>query len=113
MPPSREPNRNLRIDQLQGGTEPLYDYIQCPHRVTMDLTGDPTERDAVNPFVELLWERGNAFEHEVIKRLAKTATVLDLSGFSADEKEGLTRGARWRPLNTPHSNGSTGSTTAA
>src|SRR6476646_55967 len=23
MPPSREPNRNLRIDQLQGGTEPM------------------------------------------------------------------------------------------
>ena len=29
----------------------LYDLISCPHRVTMDLFGDPGERDAPNPFL--------------------------------------------------------------
>ena len=45
--------------------------------VTMDLTGDPAERHPVSPYVELLWERGNVFEYEVIKRVARTITVLD------------------------------------
>ena len=44
----------------------LYDLVQCPHRVTMDLFGDFTKRDPITPFVKLLWERGNAFEQEVI-----------------------------------------------
>lgn len=45
----------------------LYDFVQCPHRVTLDLFGDPDGRDTVSAFVELLWERGNAFEAEVIR----------------------------------------------
>jgi len=44
----------------------LYDFVQCPHRVTMDLFEDFTKRDPINPFVQLLWEKGNAFEQEVI-----------------------------------------------
>lgn len=47
----------------------LYNYIQCPHRVTMDLFGDPSLRDSVSPFVQLLWEKGNLFEAEVIESL--------------------------------------------
>jgi hypothetical protein len=35
----------------------LYDLVSCPHRVTMDLFGDPVQRDRPNPFVELF---GNA-----------------------------------------------------
>ena len=38
----------------------LYDLVACPHRVTMDLFANPSERDAVSPFVQLLWERGAA-----------------------------------------------------
>ncbi len=45
----------------------LYDYVQCPHRVWLDLFGNPENRDKVSVFVELLWERGNAFESEVIE----------------------------------------------
>src|ERR1035437_1462536 len=36
----------------------LYDFVHCPHRVSMDAFGDATERDETSPFVELLWEQG-------------------------------------------------------
>ena len=63
----------------------LYDLVQCPHRPTMDLFGDPAQRDEVNAFVRLLWERGTAYEHEVIGHL--TQPILDLSKYAGDEKE--------------------------
>jgi len=66
----------------------LYDLIACPHRVEMDMRGDPLRRDSVSPFVQLLWERGSAHEAEVIAGLA--VPFLDLSGFAGDEKERLT-----------------------
>lgn len=30
----------------------LYDFVHCPHRVSMDAFGDATERDETSPFVE-------------------------------------------------------------
>jgi hypothetical protein len=36
----------------------LYDLVNCPHRVSMDLFADPASRDLASPFVQLLWERG-------------------------------------------------------
>ena len=47
----------------------LYDFVKCPHRVTMDLFGNPAEREPISPFVQLVWERGHAFEEDVIKGL--------------------------------------------
>ena len=47
----------------------LYDFDTCPHRVSLDLFGDPMKRDPVNAFVEMLWERGHAFELETIQKL--------------------------------------------
>jgi hypothetical protein len=38
----------------------LYVLVQCPHRPAMDLFGDPKLRDKINPFVQLLWEKGSA-----------------------------------------------------
>jgi hypothetical protein len=75
----------------------LYDLASCPHRVTMDVYGDPTKRDKPNAFVELLWERGSLYEKEVISNLKQP--FLDLSRFIGDEKEqrtleGMKRGAR-------------------
>lgn len=72
----------------------LYDLVACPHRVTMDLFGDPTQRDAPNPFVELLWEKGSLYEREVIAGLQ--VPFLDLSPYAGDEKERLTLGAMQR-----------------
>jgi predicted RecB family nuclease len=66
----------------------LYDLVQCPHRLEMDLFGDPIKRDEINPFVELLWQKGTDYEHEVIDGLAQP--FLDLSPYAGDEKEQLT-----------------------
>ena len=63
----------------------LYDLVKCPHRVAMDHFADPVRRDPPSPFVELLWERGNLYEQEVIAKLGLAYT--DLSRYPADEKE--------------------------
>ncbi|NVL91181.1 MAG: TM0106 family RecB-like putative nuclease [Desulfobacterales bacterium] len=57
----------MRTDSITASM--LYDFVRCPHRVTMDLFGNPAERDPISPFVQLLWERGHAFEEDVIKGL--------------------------------------------
>ena len=66
----------------------LYDLVQCPHRLSMDLFVDPKYRDEVNPFIQLLWEKGTAYEAEVISGL--TEKFVDLSKYSGDEKQQLT-----------------------
>jgi len=63
----------------------LYDLVICPNRPSMDLFGDPQKRDAISPFVRLLWERGTAYEKEVVSKLEDP--FLDLSGFTEEEKE--------------------------
>jgi len=63
----------------------LYDLVQCPHRPAMDLFDDATKRDEINAFVQLLWEKGTAYEHQVIDGL--TLPILDLSRYAGDEKE--------------------------
>ena len=66
----------------------LYDLVQCPHRPTMDLFGDPSERDEINPFIQLLWEKGNAYEAEVVAGV--DLPLLDLSGKPGVQRERLT-----------------------
>src|ERR1700722_6217131 len=63
----------------------LYDLVQCPHRVTMDLYGDYSRRGDISPFVQLLWERGSLYEKDVINGL--TLPFLDLSTFKEQDKE--------------------------
>lgn len=76
----------------------LYSHLTCPHRVAMDVIGDPADRDATSPFMQLLWERGTAHEREVMA--GQAAPFLDLSGLKGDEKEAATREAiaRHEPL---------------
>jgi predicted RecB family nuclease len=69
----------------------LYDLVACPHRVSMDLFADSTERDQVSPFVQLLWERGAAHENEVVANM--TGSFHDLSGCRGHEKEQQTLAA--------------------
>ncbi|MHC4322477.1 MAG: TM0106 family RecB-like putative nuclease, partial [Planctomycetota bacterium] len=69
----------------------LYNLVQCPNRVTLDLFGDFKDRDPVSPFVKLLWEKGNAFEKEIIEGLEISFT--DLSKFKGEDKERMTREA--------------------
>jgi len=66
----------------------LYSYTTCPHRVTLDCFGDPADRDEVSPFVELLWERGHAFERETIESLG--VPYLNLRGAPWEQREELT-----------------------
>ena len=66
----------------------LYSFTTCPHRVTLDLFGDPAERDEVSPFVELLWERGHAFEAETIAALR--IPFLNLRGVPREQREETT-----------------------
>jgi uncharacterized protein len=72
----------------------LYDFVQCPHRVALDAFGDPAQRDEVNPFVRLLWERGTLFERETIAKLQ--LPFLDLSKAPATDRERLTLEAMTR-----------------
>ena len=72
----------------------LYDLINCPHRVTMDLHADPNDRDETSAFVKLLWEKGALFEKEVIQGTHETFT--DLSLFRGDEKLAQTTQAMLR-----------------
>jgi hypothetical protein len=66
----------------------LYSFIQCPHRVTADLFFDRSKKLDESPFVQLLWERGHAFEKETITNVGFSYT--DLSGLEGQEKEKAT-----------------------
>lgn len=66
----------------------LYDLVECPRRVALDLFGDPARRDETSAFVRLMWERGSRFERETIVNLR--VPFLDLSNAVESEKEGLT-----------------------
>lgn len=72
----------------------LYNHLSCPRRVAMDAFADPSSRDEISPFVQLLWERGTAYEKEVIEGLG--AEFLDLSTLVLDEKEAATHEAMER-----------------
>jgi predicted RecB family nuclease len=76
----------------------LYDLVQCPKRVELDMFGSPADRDEISPFIEMLWKRGTLYEDEVIS--SGVLTVLDLSPAQGDEKERLTLEAmrRGEPL---------------
>ncbi len=72
----------------------LYDLVHCPHRVFLDLFGDESEKAPTSKFVELLWERGTAYEREVIEGLKEPFT--DLRVAPTKERERLTEEAMKR-----------------
>lgn len=57
----------------------LYAYVTCPHRVWRDAHDDPSEKDPINEFVELLWEKGTQHEKQVIAAHAQDLNIIDLS----------------------------------
>jgi predicted RecB family nuclease len=69
----------------------LYNFVQCPHRLLLDLYEDTAKRNPESTFMQLLWERGALFEQQVIQDL--TLKYIDLSGKTGDERELLTREA--------------------
>ena len=55
----------------------LYNYITCPHRVWRDVYGPKEEMiKETNTFVQMLWDRGVAYEAEIVAGLGE---YLDLS----------------------------------
>jgi len=69
----------------------LYNYVKCPHRLTLDLFGDYSKQDPISAFVKLLWEKGTDFEKQVIESLE--IPFLDLHSYSRIEKEKRTKEA--------------------
>jgi predicted RecB family nuclease len=69
----------------------LYNYVQCPHRVYLDVFEDPSKKDPESRFMQLLWEMGTLFEQKTVRSLA--VPLVDLSGRKGDEREHLTREA--------------------
>ena len=57
----------------------IYNYVQCPHRVNLDIFGNPAERDEPNAFVELLWEQGITHENDIVTKLGITANLKNIS----------------------------------
>jgi predicted RecB family nuclease len=76
----------------------LYDLVQCPQRVALDAFGNAADRDEINPFVRLLWERGTLFERETIAKLQ--VPFVDLSKAADADRQRLTLEAmaRGEPL---------------
>jgi len=79
----------------------LYNYMQCPHRLYLDLFEDPSKRDPETAFMKLLWERGVDFEKQVMTEMKQP--FLDLSPFSGLEKESRTREALNKGINLIYS----------
>jgi predicted RecB family nuclease len=72
----------------------LYDLAECPQRVSLDAFGNMADRDEINPFVRLLWERGSLFERETVAKLQ--LPFLDLSEAGEPDRERLTLEAMTR-----------------
>jgi hypothetical protein len=66
----------------------LYNFIQCEHRVWRDQYGPKEEKiQETNPFVQMLWDKGVAFEKEVI---SKMGDYLDMSGLDFEDSAKMT-----------------------
>jgi len=69
----------------------LYDYTRCPTRVALDLFEDRAKRDPINPFVQMLWDRGHLYENEVVSALK--IEHVSFRGLASSEREALTEKA--------------------
>lgn len=75
------------LSDMQITASQLYDHVSCPHRVALDAFADEQMRDAVSPFVKMLWERGSAFEREVIASMPDGTLTI---GAGEDDREAAT-----------------------
>ncbi len=62
----------------------LYDYIKCPHKVWRDIHGPQEEKiQEINPFVELLWQKGLQHEEKIVEKLGD---FMDLTAGTINER---------------------------
>ncbi|MET4368873.1 putative RecB family nuclease [Bradyrhizobium sp. LB12.1] len=66
----------------------LYNLVECPQRVALDVFGPPPQRDAISPFIRMLWERGALFERETVANLRQP--FVDLSDVREPDCQRLT-----------------------
>ncbi len=69
----------------------LYNFMVCPHRVWRDVHGPQEEQiTEINPFVQLLWDKGIQHEQDIIKQIGE---YVDLSKGSFEERFSKTKSA--------------------
>lgn len=66
----------------------LYNLSQCPHRLFLDVHGDPGKKDPESSFLRLLWEKGTEYEKGVVEGL--NMPFVDLSARPHEVRERLT-----------------------
>lgn len=76
----------------------IYDFVQCPHRVTLDVYGDPGERDEPNAFVELLWKQGIDHEAAMLAQLGAIANLRSVQDVTGRERATMEAMLRKEPL---------------
>ncbi len=86
----------------------LYAFATCPHRVWRDAHDDPAEKDPVNEFVQMLWEKGTQHEHDVIAAHCQRLQLTDLSAVPKSRRATATMEAI-RAEGSVHLPGETGS----
>ena len=69
----------------------LYDAVSCLMRVQLDIHGDPSDRDAVSPFIQMLWRCGSAHEEQIVAGIGRSA--VDLRAVPSRDREARTRAA--------------------
>jgi len=58
--------------------------MQCPHRIWRDIYGPQEEKiEEINPFVQMLWDRGSQYEKKVISDIG---IFVDISTGSFEER---------------------------
>lgn len=60
----------------------LRDLVICERKLALDVHGDAAEKDAISPFVQMLWRDGMSHEHEVLGPMSGSA--VDLRGLDAE-----------------------------
>ena len=65
----------------------LYNLMQCPHRVTMDLFYEHQEEKKTNSFVKMLWEKELSHKDNIFEEKSKEKGAVNLDGLSDSEKE--------------------------
>ena len=69
----------------------LHDLVACERRVHHDLHGDPSGRDPVSAFVQLLWSGGREHEERLLRALS--GEVVDLRPVPLDRRAAATSDA--------------------
>ncbi len=65
----------------------LVPSVEALNRISIDLFGDPTERNEPSPLMQLLREKGGAYEREVMGRIELRPTALYVRG--VEEQRGV------------------------